>query len=68
MMKIATAAYPLDPTTAWTSYAQKITTWVEDAAQNGADLLVFPEYASMELAMLAGLPDARNTALAALLP
>ena len=55
-MKIATAAYPLDPTATWADYANKITRWVEDAAQNGADLLVFPEYASMELAMLAG-PD-----------
>ena len=53
-MKIATAAYPLDPLTTWADYANKITNWVIEAAQNGAELLVFPEYASMELAMLAG--------------
>ena len=53
-MKIATAAYPLDPLTTWADYANKITHWVIEAAQNGAELLVFPEYASMELAMLAG--------------
>ncbi len=53
-MKIATAAYPLDPTTTWGDYAAKITNWVAEAAQHGAELLVFPEYASMELAMLAG--------------
>ncbi|WP_306115523.1 MULTISPECIES: carbon-nitrogen hydrolase family protein [unclassified Roseovarius] len=53
-MKIATAAYPLDPLTTWADYANKISNWVIEAAQNGAELLVFPEYASMELAMLAG--------------
>ncbi|MEO3415571.1 carbon-nitrogen hydrolase family protein [Roseovarius sp. CAU 1744] len=53
-MKIATAAYPLDATKSWDDYADKITTWVAEAAQHGADLLVFPEYAAMELAMLSG--------------
>ncbi len=53
-MKIATAAYPLDPLTNWADYAAKITQWVADAAGQGADLAVFPEYGSMELAMLAG--------------
>ncbi|MCR9147313.1 MAG: carbon-nitrogen hydrolase family protein [Rhodobacteraceae bacterium] len=55
-MKIATAAYPLDPLTSWEAYTAKITDWVARAASNGADLLVFPEYAGMELAMLNG-PD-----------
>ncbi len=55
-MKIATAAYPLDAVSIWSDYAAKITEWVTDAADNGADLLVFPEYAAMELAALAG-PD-----------
>ena len=53
-MKIATAAYPLDLPANWTDYAAKITDWVRDAAQNSAELLVFPEYAAMELAPLAG--------------
>lgn len=53
-MKIATAAYPLDPLTTWADYAAKLDSWVSDAAGHGADLLVFPEYAAMELAMLAG--------------
>lgn len=53
-MKIATAAYPLDPLTSWEAYAHKITDWVESAAAKDADLLVFPEYAGMELAMLEG--------------
>ncbi len=55
-MKIATAAYPLDPPDSWVSYAEKITDWVAEAAKNGAELLVFPEYGAMELAMLSG-PD-----------
>ena len=59
-MKIATAAYPLDPLTNWADYAAKITDWVSDAGQNGARLLVFPEYGAMELAMLAGADVAGN--------
>ena len=53
-MRIATAAYPLDPLKNWADYAAKLTTWVADAAGRGADLLVFPEYGAMELAMLSG--------------
>ncbi len=53
-MKIATATYPIDWHDNWASYEAKITQWVADAAQNGADLLVFPEYGAMELASLAG--------------
>lgn len=53
-MKIATAAYPLDLLPDWTAYAEKQINWVREAATQGADLLVFPEYARMELAGLAG--------------
>lgn len=53
-MKIATAAYPLDPLTSWADYAAKLSDWVATAANQGADLLIFPEYAAMELAMLSG--------------
>lgn len=59
-MKIATAAYPLDPLASWAAYEEKITAWVADAAGKNADLLVFPEYAAMELAMLDGPAVARN--------
>lgn len=54
-MKIATASYPLDILPDWAAYETKLTAWVDSAAQNGADLLVFPEYGAMELATLAGL-------------
>jgi len=53
-MKIATAAYPLDWLDSWAQYEDKIASWVADAAGQGADLLVFPEYAAMELATLDG--------------
>lgn len=55
-MKIATAAYPLDVLSSWAQYEDKLAHWVGEAAGQGADLLVFPEYGAMELATLAG-PD-----------
>ena len=51
-MKIATAAYPLDPLPDWTAYKTKLTDWVQRAAGQGAELLVFPEYAALELISL----------------
>ncbi|MFN7003615.1 MAG: amidohydrolase, partial [Roseinatronobacter sp.] len=53
-MKIAASAYPLDFLPYWDDYAAKITAWVTQAAEQGADLLVFPEYGAMELASLGG--------------
>ncbi|MEL6451510.1 MAG: carbon-nitrogen hydrolase family protein [Pseudomonadota bacterium] len=53
-MRIATAAYPLDVLPDWAAYEDKLTAWVAEAVQGGADLLVFPEYGAMELATLAG--------------
>lgn len=53
-MKIAAAAWPIDRHDDWAGYAAKLSSWVEEAAGAGADLLVFPEYGAMELASLAG--------------
>lgn len=53
-MKIAAAAYPLDYLADFAAYAAKVTAWVEEAAGQGAELLVFPEYGAMELASLGG--------------
>ncbi len=53
-MKIAAAAYPLDFFDDWSGYEAKLTAWVAEAAGQGAELLVFPEYAAMELASLGG--------------
>lgn len=60
-MKLATAAYPLDPVTRWSDYAEKIGSWVAEAAGQGAELLVFPEYGAMELATLAGADSAADS-------
>ncbi|WP_151718149.1 carbon-nitrogen hydrolase family protein [Gemmobacter serpentinus] len=51
---IATAAYPLDEFTDFSGYAAKLTDWVDKAVDQGAQLLVFPEYGAMELGSLGG--------------
>ena len=53
-MKIACAAYPLDKFDDIAAYQAKLTRWVAQAADQGAELLVFPEYGAMELASLGG--------------
>lgn len=53
-MKIAAAAYPLNHHADFASFAAKTRAWVETAAAQGADLLVFPEYGLMEQAALQG--------------
>lgn len=53
-MRIAAACYPIDWIEGFGCYADKIARWVAEAAGEGADLLVFPEYGAMELAALAG--------------
>jgi predicted amidohydrolase len=53
-MKLAAAAYPLDFLDSWDAYGEKLARWVDGAAIQGAELLVFPEYGAMELAGLAG--------------
>lgn len=55
MVKIATAAYPMDVLETWADYEAKIARWVAEAVGEGAELLLFPEYGAMELATLAGL-------------
>jgi len=59
-VKIATAAYPLDPFASWADYADKLRAWISEAAGQGAELLVFPEYGAMELATLAGAETAAD--------
>jgi predicted amidohydrolase len=52
--KIAAAQYDISFFEQWDDYASKLSRWVAEAANNGAKLLVFPEYGSMELASLFG--------------
>jgi predicted amidohydrolase len=50
--KIATAQYPLTSFEHIVQWQQKCEKWVQDAVNQGADVLVFPEYGSLELASL----------------
>lgn len=50
--KIALAQYPIERIESFEAWRAKIKGWVIDAAHDGAKLLVFPEYAAMELAAL----------------
>jgi predicted amidohydrolase len=61
-MKIAAAAYPFDLLNRWNDYVGKLRVWVRTAAEQGAELLVFPEHAALELASLAGEDNARDLA------
>ena len=63
-MKIAAAAYPIDWHNRWNDYVGKLRVWVRTAAEQGAELLVFPEYGGLELASLAGEDNARDLAAA----
>ena len=59
-MKIAAAAYPIDWHNRWNDYVGKLRVWVRTAAEQGAELLVFPEHAALELASLAGEDNAKD--------
>ncbi len=54
MIRVASAAYPLDWFENWEQFETKLINWVEEAVSNGAKLLVFPEYGALELASLGG--------------
>lgn len=59
---VAAAQYPIDRVTSWQAYKAKLIRWIEPAAREGAQLLVFPEYAGMELASLFGAEVERDLA------
>ncbi|MGX2039798.1 carbon-nitrogen hydrolase family protein [Methylocaldum sp. MU1018] len=50
--RLAAAQYDIGFLKSWDDYSAKIARWVADAARNGARMLLFPEYFSMELASL----------------
>lgn len=54
MTKIATAQYDIGFFWQWSEYQDKIVQWVQEARRQGAEILVFPEYAAMELTSLFG--------------
>ncbi|MEZ5721860.1 MAG: carbon-nitrogen hydrolase family protein [Paracoccaceae bacterium] len=49
-MRIAAACYPIERIGGWFGLVEKYRAWVGEAAEAGADLLVFPEYGAAELA------------------
>ncbi|MCH9806184.1 MAG: carbon-nitrogen hydrolase family protein [Alphaproteobacteria bacterium] len=51
---VAAAQYPLDAATTDFEWRDKIEGWVSEGAKTGADILVFPEYASLEQAAIMG--------------
>jgi len=53
-VKIASAQYDISFLEDWSSYQSKVERWVVEAVEQGAKILLFPEYASMELASLFG--------------
>ncbi len=53
-VRIAAAQYPIERFATLDGYREKIARWVGDAASQGAELLVFPEYGAMEYAGAAG--------------
>jgi len=64
-VRIAACAYPIEKLSSFAQYEDKQARWVEDASRQGAQLLVFPEYGSMELSSLLA-DDARSTLAAEL--
>ena len=55
-MKIAVAKYPVHAPASFADFAQRITTVLGQARQQGARIAVLPEYLSLELAASLGEP------------
>jgi predicted amidohydrolase len=53
-IKIATAQYDISFLENWQQYQAKVERWVEEASEQDAKILLFPEYGCMELASLFG--------------
>ena len=51
-VRVAAAQYPIDAIASWEAYAGKLSHWVSEAAGEGAQLLLFPEYGAMEIARM----------------
>ena len=49
IVRVASAQYHIEPASTWDALGAKLSNWVADAVNAGARLLIFPEYAAMEL-------------------
>lgn len=54
IVRVAAAQYPLDQHGHWSDFCAKFGNWVAEAAHQGARLLVFPEYFSIEITSIFG--------------
>lgn len=59
-VRVASAQYPIDFFTTFSDWQIKIEKWTADAVQNGAEILLFPEYGMMELTSLFSEEERRN--------
>ena len=59
-IRVAAAQYPIEEITSFDAFEDKVLQWVREAVADGARLLVFPEYAAMELTRIAGRDIARD--------
>jgi predicted amidohydrolase len=59
-IKVATAQYPIDQLQSMDAARDKIARWVGEAAGQGAEFMVFPEYGAMELSAVHGLQVAAD--------
>lgn len=62
-VRVAAAQYALEPLAKWSDFRAKLERWVAEAAGQGAQLLVFPEYFSLELTSIFGEEIARSLPL-----
>ena len=62
-IRVACAQYEIGSPSTWDDYARKIERWVIEASSGGAQLIVFPEYFSMELAHLFPEPTRKSLRL-----
>lgn len=56
VIRLAAAAYQVEVLPDWVALRAKLAAWVAQAAEAGAEIAVFPEYAAMEAALV-GDPD-----------
>ena len=49
-LRLAAACYPVEALSGWPALAAKLGRWVAEAAREGADIAVLPEYAGLEAA------------------
>lgn len=54
LVRVAAAQYPIELLPNWGAFRDKVSRWVAEAAAEGAHVLVFPEYFSIEITSIFG--------------